>query len=44
MSPEQMRKAIKARYDSPKWAAKIDKMPDKQVYAIYTRMLSRKEI
>ena len=30
-----MREAIKKKYNSPKWSARVDRMPDKQVMAIY---------
>lgn len=33
------REAIKKRYpNSTSWASKVDKMPDKQVLAIYSRL------
>lgn len=42
MSPEQMRAAIiKVR---PLWRDKVRAMPDKQVAAIYMRLLNNKEI
>lgn len=36
MSVEQMRNEIKKPY-GPKWHKRVDKMPDKQVIAIYYR-------
>lgn len=44
MSIEQMRAALKKSYPGPKWAAKVDKMPDKQVAATYTRLLNAKKL
>lgn len=42
MNPAQMREAIlKVR---PLWRDKVNKMPDRQVAAIYMRMLNNKEI
>lgn len=39
MSISLMRKAIKEVYPGEKWQNKVSRMPDKQVLAIYTRML-----
>lgn len=43
MSVEQMKRYILEKYDyAPKWVDKVGKMTDKQVIAIYYRMLNSK--
>ena len=42
MSVEQMRAYLKEQYGDS-WAKKVDKMSDKQVLAIYYRMLNSKK-
>jgi hypothetical protein len=37
MSTEQKRAALKQLYPSKNWAAKVDKMSDAQVIAVYLR-------
>jgi hypothetical protein len=44
MSIEQMRDAIKKAYPSPGWRAKVDKMADKKVYAVYMSMKNEKRL
>jgi hypothetical protein len=39
MPVSEMRKLLSKLY-GPSWAGKIDKMPDRQVSAIYTRKLN----
>ena len=40
ISIDQMRNYLKKLYrGAQKWVDKVNKMPDKQVYAIYMRML-----
>ena len=40
MSVEQMRDILcKQYYNAPKWVNKVSKMPDRQIVAIYMRML-----
>lgn len=39
MTISQMREAIKAAYTGEKWAARIKTMTDKQVAAVYYRLL-----
>ncbi|AXH44192.1 hypothetical protein SEA_GOCRAZY_54 [Arthrobacter phage GoCrazy] len=41
MSIEQMRAKLLEKYPGSK---KISNMPDKQVHAVYTRLLSRKQL
>lgn len=41
-SPE--REAVKAAYNSPKWAAKVDKMSDQQAIAVYMRLKAQGKI
>lgn len=41
---EQMRKAIREAYSSEAWWAKVDKMSERQVFAVYTRLKSQKRI
>ena len=42
---DNMRYYLKAptRYKSETWSAKVDKMTDKQVYAVYMRIINKKE-
>lgn len=45
MSPQQMREAIRQVYwYSITWSNKVEKMSDKQVAAIYYRMLDAKQL
>jgi len=45
MKVEQMRHVLKKQYRSaPKWVNKVNKMSDKQVIAVYLRMLSAGQI
>lgn len=44
MSVEQMRKAITHAYPGADWPYKVEKMSDKQVVAIYQRLLSQKKL
>lgn len=44
MNIEQMRAALKKSYPGPKWAAKVDNMPDKQVAATYMRLMNAKKL
>lgn len=39
-----MRDEMKKSYPSAKWRAKVDKMSDKQVYAIYMDMKNGKRL
>lgn len=43
-SDEQMREAIKRVYSHPNWGEKVDDMSDKQVAAIYLRLLNQKKL
>lgn len=43
-SAAQKREAVKRVYLSPNWEEKVDKMSDKQVAAIYLRLLDQKKI
>lgn len=44
-SDEQMRSAIKKHYRNRKnWEARVDKMPARQVAAIYNRLLSTNKL
>lgn len=42
---DNMRYYLKTQtqYKSETWSAKVDKMTDKQVYAVYMRIISKKE-
>lgn len=45
MSVEQMRHVLKQQYGgAPKWVNKVKNMSDKQVIAVYFRMLSAGQI
>lgn len=44
MSTEQMRQALLAANYSPQWLAKVKKMPDAQVFVIYTRLKNAHKI
>lgn len=37
MDTQAKRNELKKRYRSPAWAAKVDKMSDRQVIAVYLR-------
>lgn len=43
MSVQQMRDALKKVYPGPRWSAKVDKMSDNQVIAVYNRLLNNKK-
>lgn len=39
---DNKREAIKKAYpNSPTWAARVDKMPDNQVVAVYSRLMAK---
>ena len=42
---EYMRYYLKTqtRYKSETWSAKVDKMTDRQIYAVYMRIINKKE-
>lgn len=40
MSIQQMRAAVAKAYPGDGWAAKVSKMPDKQVYSTYMRLMN----
>jgi len=44
MGAEMERQAIKKVYPTDKWSAKVDKMSDAQVVAIYLRFKSQKRL
>ena len=44
MSIEQMKDALKKSYPGPKWAAKVDKMSDRQVHATYMRLMNANKL
>lgn len=44
MTIEQMREALYTLYPGDSWYERVNKMPDKQVYSIYMRVLSSGEI
>ena len=45
ISIDQMRNYLKKLYrGAQKWVDKVNKMPDKQVYAIYMRMLESQHL
>lgn len=44
MTVYEMRTAIKSRYNNRTWHTRVYCMPDKQVMAIYYRMLRDREI
>lgn len=44
MSIEQMRKAIKEAYPGADWPSKVDKMSDRQVFAVYDRLRTDKKL
>lgn len=44
MSIEQMRKAVTEAYPGADWPFKVEKMSDKQVAAIYNRLLNQKKL
>lgn len=45
MTVEQMRHVLKQQYGgAPKWVNKVNNMSDKQVIAVYFRMLSAGQI
>jgi hypothetical protein len=44
MSVEQMRKALTCAYPGADWPFKVQKMSDKQVAAVYYRLLAQKKL
>lgn len=44
MSVEQMRAAILKVYSGDRWAYKVKRMSDKQVIAVYYRLLNNKQL
>ena len=44
MAYEAEREALKAVYKSRAWRAKVNKMPDQQVIAIYLNLKSQKKV
>lgn len=44
MEVARMREAIKAVYASPRWADKVNKMPEAQVFAVYARFKRENKI
>lgn len=44
MSVEQMREALRKSYPGPAWSAKVDKMSDHQVLAVYNRLLNQNKL
>lgn len=46
MGVDQMRYALKndSKYKSDKWSYKVDRMSDKQVIAVYSRLLATKQL
>ena len=44
MSREQMIYAIKSVYDGPEWAGRLDNMSDRQVAAIYFRLMNANKL
>lgn len=40
----QQREMLKQVYDSKKWAAKVDKMSDSQVFAIFMRLRQQNKL
>lgn len=43
MNIQYMRNYLKQQYPGPNWATKVDKMTDKQVYAIYMRIINKEK-
>ena len=41
MNIDQIRLVVTQAYNSKKWAAKVARMPDKQVYAIYRSLMEK---
>lgn len=41
---DRMRKAIRDAYTSEAWWKKVDKMSDKQIFAIYVKFKSQKKL
>lgn len=44
MTVYDIRAAVKSRYNNRTWHTRVDRMPDKQVIAIYYRMLRSGEL
>lgn len=43
MTNYQMRQEVAAMYDAPAWKARVSRMPDIQVYAIYRNNKERQQ-
>lgn len=39
LSMQMMRKYVREAYPSAKWRARVDKMSDNQVFAVYSRLV-----
>lgn len=44
MNTEQMRQAILGAYSGPRWADKVKKMSEGQVFAVYNRLKNNNKI
>ena len=42
MTPSQMRNYVLQAYPGPKWKAKVQKMSDQQIAAVYFRLINKK--
>lgn len=42
MTPNEKREFLKTYYNSMKWANRVDTMSDKQVHAVYMRLINKK--
>ena len=44
METWEMRKKVKAAYDTPNWDKKVDKMSEQQLYCVYESLKKRGKI
>ena len=44
MTTNNMRDWVKSAYPSPNWRAKVDKMPDSQILALYRSLIKQGKI
>lgn len=44
MNTEQMRQALLGAYPGPRWAEKVKRMSEGQVFTVYTRLKNNKKL
>ena len=41
---EDLREKVKGLYNNPTWSDRVDRMSDKQVFAVYSRLINKPTI